>query len=159
DWDKIRIGDTVRVRSLGKRATLLAFPDHQKRVRVGLGEMTMSVGIDQLEADESPSPEASPPPDRPSLLAAAAEEVEARHSGNTCDLRGMRVEEALSEVERFLDTAALQNESPLFLIHGHGTGALKAAVRNYLKKSAYVRRWRPGEIHEGGDGVSVVYLR
>ena len=78
---------------------------------------------------------------------------------NTIDLRGMRVDEALGRVERDLDRMIRSGITAAVVIHGHGTGALKEAVRNSLKHSSYVRSFRPGETGEGGDGVSIVYLR
>ena len=86
-------------------------------------------------------------------------EIERRSISQTLDLRGYRVEEALDEVEAYLDKASLVNLTPVTIIHGHGTGAMKAAVRDYLKTSPYVAKYRPGEDSEGGDGVSVVDLK
>ena len=74
----------------------------------------------------------------------------------TLDLRGYRVEEALDAVENYLDKASLANLTPVYIIHGHGTGALKQSVRDFLKTSPYVAKFRPGEDSEGGDGVSVI---
>ena len=74
----------------------------------------------------------------------------------TLDLRGFRVEEALDEIEAYLDKASLVNLSPVYIIHGHGTGALKQVIRDYLKTCPYAAKFRPGEAAEGGDGVSVV---
>jgi DNA mismatch repair protein MutS2 len=82
-----------------------------------------------------------------------------RTSDNTVDLRGMRVEEAVDRVEMFLDSALLQGIDGVYIIHGHGTGALKRGVRGYLTGSRYVRDFRPGNRDEGGDGVTVAYLR
>jgi DNA mismatch repair protein MutS2 len=77
----------------------------------------------------------------------------------TCDVRGMRVDEALRAVERWLDGGLRRGEPGAVILHGHGTGALKDAIRNYLDGSPYVRMFRPGDSHEGGDGVTVVALR
>jgi len=74
----------------------------------------------------------------------------------TLDLRGYRVEEALDELEAFLDKASLVNLTPVYIIHGHGTGALKSAVRDFVAHSPYVAKYRVGEAAEGGDGVCVV---
>jgi DNA mismatch repair protein MutS2 len=79
--------------------------------------------------------------------------------GNSVDVRGQRADEALRMVEDFLDRAALEGTDTIFVIHGHGTGALRKAVREYLATSGYVARFRPGGNGEGGDGVSVVSLR
>ena len=75
------------------------------------------------------------------------------------DLRGERVEEALDNLEVYLDKASLANLSPVYIIHGHGTGALKSAVRDFLSTSPYVAKFRVGEDTEGGDGVSVVDIK
>ena len=78
---------------------------------------------------------------------------------NKLDLRGERVEEALDALEAYLDKASLANLSPVYIIHGHGTGALKSAVRNFISTSPYVAKYRVGEDAEGGDGVSVVDIK
>ena len=75
---------------------------------------------------------------------------------NTLDLRGYRVEEALDELEQYLDKASLANLSPVYIIHGHGTGALKSAVKDFVSTSPYVSKYRTGEDAEGGDGVCVI---
>ena len=69
------------------------------------------------------------------------------------------MEEALDEVEKYLDMASLANLSPVYIIHGHGTGALKQSVRDFLKTSPYVAKFRPGNESEGSDGVSVVDIK
>jgi DNA mismatch repair protein MutS2 len=80
-------------------------------------------------------------------------------ASNSLDVRGQRADEALTELEAFLDRTALEGADTVFVIHGHGTGALRKAVREFLATSPYVERFRPGGAGEGGDGVSVVSLR
>ena len=75
------------------------------------------------------------------------------------DVRGMRVDEALDEVEHHLDLAMRRNISQFIIIHGHGTGALKKAIRDYLNDSPYVLKYRAGIQEEGGDGVCVVDVK
>ncbi len=79
-----------------------------------------------------------------------------RSEKNTLDLRGFRVEEALSKLSSFIDRTVSDSIYPAMIIHGHGTGALKTAVRDELKASPYDLKFRPGENYEGGDGVTVV---
>jgi DNA mismatch repair protein MutS2 len=88
-----------------------------------------------------------------------SEPVAMQTGANSLDLRGQRADEALSEIEAFLDRTALEGADVVFIIHGHGTGALRKVVREYLATSHYVERFRPGGPGEGGDGVSVVHLR
>ncbi len=89
--------------------------------------------------------------------AASAGEVTASHF--RCDVRGLRADDALREVEQFLDRTFRGGEQGALILHGHGTGALKQSIRDYLDRSPYVRMYRPGDAHEGGDGVTVVALR
>jgi DNA mismatch repair protein MutS2 len=91
--------------------------------------------------------------------AAADPDVPLQTSENTVDLRGLRAHEATAMAEQFLDRALNAGRKVAFLIHGHGTGALREAVREVLRSSSYVARMRPGEPGEGGDGVTVVWLR
>jgi DNA mismatch repair protein MutS2 len=74
------------------------------------------------------------------------------------DVRGMRVDEALRALDLELDRALRAGEERVQVLHGHGSGALKAAVREHLQRSPYVSRSRPAEQHEGGDGVTVAEL-
>ncbi len=80
-------------------------------------------------------------------------------SYNTIDLRGKRVDEALAFMNESLDRMERQGIRIVIIIHGHGTGAMKQAVRDTLKMSIYVRDFRRGEMGEGGDGVTVASLR
>ena len=75
------------------------------------------------------------------------------------DLRGMMTDEAVMAVERFLDTAMMGKLETVTIIHGKGTGAVRNAVRSYLKRSRYVKAFRPGRYGEGEDGVTVVTLK
>lgn len=80
-------------------------------------------------------------------------------SYNTIDLRGMRVDEALQHMDQSLDEMERRGINVAIIIHGHGTGAMKQAVREHLKMSIYVSDFRRGDMGEGGDGVTVAKLR
>ena len=75
------------------------------------------------------------------------------------DLRGMTTDEALITLENFLDTAMMGKLETVTIIHGKGTGAVRSAVRTYLKRSRYVKSFRPGRYGEGEDGVTIAELR
>ena len=77
---------------------------------------------------------------------------------NTIDVRGYRTDEAIAASERFLDAQMEKEAGVAYVIHGHGTGALKKELRQWLKSSGYARDFRPGEPHQGGDGVTAVLL-
>jgi DNA mismatch repair protein MutS2 len=94
------------------------------------------------------------------LEAAAEQRPEApRSAERRLDVRGLRVEELLRQVERFLDARYAEGEPECAILHGHGTGALKQALRDHLSSSPYVGAFRGGDRHEGGDAVTIVSLR
>ena len=74
------------------------------------------------------------------------------------DLRGYKIDEALTDLDTYLDKASLAGLTPIEIIHGHGTGQLRSAIRNYLLDSPYVAKFRPGEDTEGGNGITIVDL-
>ena len=75
------------------------------------------------------------------------------------DLRGMMTDEAVAALDSFLDNAMLAKLETVTIIHGKGTGAVRKAVREHLKRSRYVKSFRPGRYGEGEDGVTVAELR
>ena len=90
---------------------------------------------------------------------AKQEEVERAEPASSIHLLGMRVEEAIGELEPFLNHATLDRIGELRIVHGKGTGALMKGVRSYLSGHPLVASFRTGERFEGGDGVTVVTLR
>lgn len=85
-------------------------------------------------------------------------EVALQTTDNTCDLRGLGADDAVTLAVTFLDRSLNDNRRVCFLVHGHGTGALKEAIRRELKSSPYVRFFRAGASGEGGDGVTIAWL-
>jgi len=153
DWDNIKIGDKVMIMDLNQEVTILELPDKNKNVQIQIGLMKTKIKQNKLAVLNK------------NLIKREAKakgvykkdfSIERRSISQTLDLRGYRCEEALDEVEAYLDKASLANLSPVYIIHGHGTGALKQVIRDYLMHSPYVAKFRAGENAEGGDGVSVV---
>jgi DNA mismatch repair protein MutS2 len=146
----------VPVRATGK---VVRGPDEQGRVTVQVRGGRLTVGADKLARRRTPSPASAGRP-------AVSVEI-ARRDGwdgpppaaeRTCDLRGLYREEALAKVEAALDAAFRARLPQVVVIHGHGTGALKAATRAFLAGSGFVKSYRPGAQGEGGDGATVVEL-
>lgn len=154
DWEKVRVGDSLMLKNLHQKVTVLTLPDKNKRLFVDMGSMKMKVKKDELAVPDEKYKE----PNKVKIPGTSFKSFELRRQNlsQTLDLRGYRVEDALDEVEAYLDKASLANLTPVYIIHGHGTGALKQAVRDFLQTSPYVAKFRPGEDTEGGDGVSVV---
>ena len=152
-----RPGIRVRVLSLDREGEIVAM--RGDRVEVRLGTIGMTVRTSDLAAAGSPPPE--PPPSRLPRPAAGA----APGPGLTDDapaelmIIGRTVDEAKPEIDRFLDRAALAGTAEVRIVHGHGTGRLRAAVRQFLRGHPHVESHRPGEPREGGDGATVVTIR
>jgi DNA mismatch repair protein MutS2 len=162
--DQLRPGLRVYVPRLRGEARVVDVLNHGQ-VRVALGAVKVTVALEELRNPQpSPADSAPVPPRkerRPMVPfdAASDPDLPIQTSENQCDLRGLRVEEAVAMAEQFLDRCLNDGLRVAFLIHGHGTGALRNAIRETVSSSPYVLRSRPGERGEGGDGVTVVWLR
>lgn len=104
------------------------------------------------------SPEPSDP-DQPATWSGSRRQTSGRRAvPASLDLRGARVEEAMELLDRYVDQAAIAEAGRVTVIHGHGSGALRDAVRDLLARHPLVREWRAGERGEGGDGATIVSL-
>ncbi|HEX7841565.1 MAG TPA: Smr/MutS family protein, partial [Kofleriaceae bacterium] len=115
-------------------------------------------------AERGPTPEAAPPPPTNGSVqlvdgVPAGGRANARTVDTTLDVRGNRVDEAVDQVDRFVDESLLAGRDAIFVVHGHGTGALRSAIRSHLQTHKAIEKLRPGEQSEGGDGVTVAFLR
>jgi DNA mismatch repair protein MutS2 len=161
-------GTPVLVVHLGGRGTVVAAPE-RGRVTVQVGKIRTTCAVEDLRIDDAapanrrerrveaavkrrPAAPAADPTLPPDDLAPA------RTADATVDLRGERVDDALVELDKFLDESLLASRDAVFVIHGHGTGALKTAVREHLAMHAAVTKSRPGKDKEGGDGITIVWL-
>jgi DNA mismatch repair protein MutS2 len=153
NWEEVKIHDIFIVKDIHQEVELLSLPDKSKNVFVMMGNIKTKIKQNKLAVyNKSLIKKQTFKPVKPST----SFELKRYSMSNTLDLRGYRVEEALDELEAYLDKASLVNLTPVSIIHGHGTGALKTAVRDFLSTSPYVAKFRSGENKEGGDGVSVV---
>ncbi len=155
----LRVGGWVRHLGLDKDVEVLELVGHE--VVVAAGALRMRVAKSEIGPARSARPSRFPSADRKAHLAKAEEVAPAAVAlaSPTVDVRGLRSDEAIRNVEQFLDRVFRGGENGATIIHGHGTGALKQTIRDYLDRSPYVRMYRPGDGHEGGDGVTVVSLK
>ncbi len=164
----------------GWLGTLVALDEARQRATLDVSGMRLDVAMDELQAasasgpalagagatswlprsgrrgDFGDAPRGLPVPTAgtPSAVGRARPRAVAA----SLDLRGARVEEALALLEQYLDDAANADAGRVTIIHGHGSGAMRDAVRSALSQHALVREWRPGERGEGGDGATIVSL-
>ena len=157
----IRVGDTVWVPSLQSSAQIVSLNPAEKEAELQLGVYRMRLPLSRVErrdvGDALPvgmeRPGRLPVAESSSHVSAPLPQV-----GLELDIRGATVEEMLPRLEKYLDDAYLGMMPWVRVIHGKGTGALRTAVRNELRKHPLVKNFREGEPGEGGDGVTVVYL-
>lgn len=155
-WDKVQVNDKLILKELNQVVTILGIPDKHGKVPVLMGNIKTQIKKDKLAAFDKKY-EKKPNTYKPGSLEAFT--LKKYSVSNTLDIRGYRVEDALDTLEGWLDEASLANISPVTVIHGHGTGALKSAVRDFLSTSPYVASFRAGNNSEGGDGVSVIEIK
>ena len=163
-------GLTVYVKSLQRDATVDGPAKDPKRIRVRVGLLALTVALDDLErALPSSTPARTErggvqtPSDKAPSFAGALESYDERTpppkvADNSCDVRGMSRDEALTVLEKRLDDCATHGQPVLWIVHGHGTGVLKQAIRDYLRQVPYVAHFRAGSRNEGGDGVTLAWV-
>ena len=157
DWSRARPGDAVRIRG-GASGVLQALPDRRGRVAVGVGNHRVLVAVEKVGAagPGAPSPPVRSTPPTHHLPDATSGEGS---DSKPCDLRGLRVSEALDRLDEALDRASLAGRHQLSVIHGVGSGALRRAVREHLAHSDYVERLEESDPGGRGDGISIAQLR
>ncbi len=154
-------GDTVRVRSTGMLATVLEATEQAgaARLRVQVGAVKLVLRAEDVEAAVAPRKTQNKPRPPSSKLVPAGLPSGVRTSLNTLDLRGERVDVALDKVDAFVDRMLSVGEPLGFVLHGHGTGALKSAVRSHLRASSCIERSEPAEPDSGGDAFTIFWLK
>jgi len=157
---ELRPGAKVATEKLGPVEVLE--PPERGHVRVRAGAFTLRVPLAELRrAPKTRAPDKARAP-RPTAEAPAQPSGESallRIASLTCDLRGMRADAALAEVDRFIDRCLADGEPHGFVLHGHGTGALRQAVREHLALHANVARSRPCLVEEGGDAFTAFWVK
>ncbi|MCU1231837.1 MAG: recombination and strand exchange inhibitor protein [Acidobacteria bacterium] len=144
----VRVGDKVEHRKFKVKGDVVSI-DGQKAVLNANGKK-MTVDLRDLVAIGGPAPA---PTKRPQVSTSESGEI-----GAELNLVGQRVDDAIEASDRFLDRALLEGKSAVRIIHGFGTGTLRKALREYLRKHPAVKSWRPGGDNEGGDGATVAVL-
>ena len=152
----LKIGDAVRVMSLGLNGTVSTLPDAKGWLFVTLGIMRTKVRLDDLillDEDEIRS-------DKLNRTSSGKVRISKSLSVSPeINLLGKTVDEACAELDKYLDDAALAHLEQVRIVHGKGTGALRNGVHKYLKKNRHVASFRLGEFGEGDAGVTIAKLK
>ena len=168
---EVKVGQEVCIAELNQLATVLALPDKNGDVLVRAGIIKTKVPLKGLKQPEKLVKEPTAPKTK-----TKAQQRYSRLTGDTnrpngrvervqrtakmeCNLLGLTVDEALSEVDSFIDRAILNGQTVVYLIHGNGTGALRTAIHKHLRGNRMVKSFRLGRYGEGESGVTVVELK
>ena len=149
----LQVGDTVIIFSLNKEATVIAPPDSKGNVMINTGFSKTKINIKDLELCEKKKKKENESSTVLSL------EKGSRNAQNEIDIRGMTADEADGIIDDVLNNAMLAGLNIVSIIHGKGTGALRAAVHAKLKKHPIVKEFRLGVYGEGETGVTIVTLK
>ena len=154
---ELRVGDTVRFLDMGNKGTVISLPDASGNCVVQIGMMKTKTNVENLEL----CTESSPPQKKQSgrNVKKSLQSNMTRKSSLEVDIRGMMTDEGVMEVDRFIDNCILGGIETITIIHGKGTGALRAAVHDFLKRHKNVKNYRLGTYGEGEAGVTVVELK
>ena len=149
-------GDEVElVKMGGTRATVLAV-NKDGTLQLQAGILKITARQEEVRVAEGPSAAKKP---AKTIVQRAEHKLRTLKTSPEVDLRGMMTDEAIAAMDIFLDNALMAHLEQVIIIHGKGTGAVRKAVRDHLKRSRYVKSFRPGQYGEGEDGVTVVTLK
>ena len=147
---KVMVGDTVELLKLGTKASVLAInKDGSYQLQAGILKLTAKPDEVYLLENENPYKAKGGRP------AHSGREMKLAAMSNEVDLRGMDTVEAITVLERYMDEAMRSNLGTVRIIHGKGTGVLRAAVQQSLRKNKFVKKYRLGVYGEGEDGVTI----
>lgn len=149
--DKVTLGMDAYLPSLNQNVIIISMPDSKGEVQVEAGIMKINVKLKDLRKIKNATTKKER---KRRELNLNLKSVESR-----VDLRGMDSEEACYRVDKYLDEAYMANLGEVTIVHGKGTGVLRKAINDMLKRHPHVKNYRLGEYGEGGDGVTIVVLK
>lgn len=150
---KLKLGDTVRIINLDQKGYVMTLPDENGNLIVQAGIMKINVNINNLQLEENKKVEIT--------------QVKYNKIGKTkalsvpleIDIRGKTLDEAMLDVDKYLDDVYLSGINKITIIHGKGTGVLRSGINQLLKDHPHVKSFRGGGYHEGGLGATIVEIK
>ncbi len=154
---QLKLGDSVKILSMGLKGTVSSLPDHKGNLFVQCGIIRSQTNInDIILLDDAPVTK----PSFSSRSASGGMKMSKSYTiSPEINLLGKTVDEALAELDKYLDDAYLSHLSSVRIVHGKGTGALRKAVQGHLKKIKYIQSFRQGEHGEGDAGVTIATFK
>lgn len=150
----LQVGDTVKLAGMGSEGKVLATPDNKGYVEIQTGAMKMRVKVSDLRLIEKKKEQK-----KETFVRRETESRLNAASDTRCDLRGLTVEEGIMTLDLFIDSMIMAGLSEFTIIHGKGTGALRAGVQQHLKKHPQIKTYRLGTFGEGENGVTIATIK
>ncbi len=155
DPEQLHAGDRIRVVSLDREGTLITLPDDRHEVQVQVGLMKINVNIENIaKIGDTISKDDSGKGRFGELYRSKSQTI-----GTSISVRGMALDDASMDVDKYLDDAFMAGLKEVTIIHGRGEGILRSGLQQMFKRHKHVESFRRGNYNEGGDGVTVVYLK
>ena len=154
--NQLKLGDSVKVVSMGLKGTVSSLPDKSGRLFVQCGIIRSQVSLDDLVLIEEETVKTT------KMQRTSSGRLKMSKSyaiSPEINLLGKTVDEALAELDKYLDDAYLAHLPSVRIVHGKGTGALRSAIQNYLRKNKTVKSYRQGEFGEGDAGVTIAEFK
>ena len=153
--EDLKAGDSVMYVPLGQEGTIVTLPDDKGNLTIAVGSVKMKVNASDLTVvRQSKKQQVKSRSSVSGLMRSKAMSIKMEK-----DVRGENLDDALMEVGKYIDDAAMARLETCVIIHGRGEGILRDGIRRELKKNKHVASIRPGEYNEGGEGVTVVTLK
>lgn len=150
----VKEGQEVYLPSFGQKVIVISKPDNKGEVQVQAGIMKINVKVDDLRKSKITEEEK-----KKAKINRREVKLNLRNVSTSVDLRGMDAEEAIYNVDKYLDDAYLGGLKEITIIHGKGTGVLRNTITDMLKRHSHVKAYRLGNYGEGGSGVTVAELK
>lgn len=158
---QLKLGASVRVISMGLKGTVSSLPDARGNLTVQCGIIKSKVNIKDIALidEDALTPAGNKKSSFTAKKSSGGSLGKAAYISPEINLLGKMVDEAIAELDKYLDDAYLSHLSSVRVVHGKGTGALRSAVQSHLKKVKYVKSFRAGEYGEGDAGVTIVEFK
>ena len=155
DPDKLSLGDRVKILTLNQNGEVISLPDEKGNLQVQVGMMKIGVNLSDIMLIDSGKPKKKKKASGYGrLYKSKAQTISA-----SIDVRGKNMDDAVMDVEKYIDDAFISGLKEVTVIHGRGEGILRRGIQDMLKRNKNVDSFRNGGFNEGGDGVTVVKLK
>lgn len=155
DPDQLSLGSRVKILTLNQNGEIVALPDERGNLQVQVGRMKIGVKLKDIMLIDQPKPSKKPKTTGYGSLY----RKKSQNISTSVDVRGKNLDDAVMDVEKYIDDAFISGLEEVTVIHGRGEGILRKGLQDMFKRNSNVKSFRKGTFDEGGDGVTVLKLK